>query len=653
MNACARSTLFFLTASLMLPLAAARAQTTAEGAAEAEAYYQFMLGRYLEGEGDATGAIAALERAAELSPGGAEIRAELAGLYARQNRAEEAIEAGEAALAIEPENVEAHRVLGTVYSALSSDRDQGTPEERREYLRQAVDHLERARPPQYNSGLEYTLARLYMRLEDYDKAIVVLRRFVEQEPGIPDAVLLLARAYEAGGRRADAIGVLRRAVTDDPGFHRALTTLGDLYEAEARWDEAAEAYGKAAIQNPRNQQLPLSHARVLLNADRVEEARKVLNGAVEARPTDAGALFLLTQAERRAGDLAAAERTARRLIESHPEDLRGPYSLALLFEQQGQPARVIEVLQPAVEGAGTDDVQLAPLLTRIGFAYLELGRQDEAIAAFERAATLSSDDAAVVAALVQAYLVAGRADDALARVAPARRAHPEDSRLARLHAEALLEGGKAAEAIALMREWAADRPDDPGAQVDLGAVYANAERWGDAERVLQAAREKFPQSLPVLFQLGAVYEQQDRVREAEAMFEAILARDPRHAPTLNYLGYMLAERGDRLPESIDYIKRALDEEPNNPAYLDSLGWAYFRMNRLEDAEPYLRRAGEQMRTNSVVQDHLGQLLFALGQYEEAIAAWERALAGDGEAIDRGDIETRILRARQRAAVPGR
>jgi Flp pilus assembly protein TadD len=128
-------------------------------------------------------------------------------------------------------------------------------------------------------------------------------------------------------------------------------------------------------------------------------------------------------------------------------------------------------------------------------------------------------------------------------------------------------------------------------------------------------------------------------------------RDPLNAQALNYLGYMLADRGRSLDEAVVLIERALQRDPRNPSYLDSLGWAYFRLGRLDLAERYLREAAASLVTNSVVQDHLGDVLFRLERVDEAIAAWRRALAGDGESIDRAAIEVKIKNARRGGARP--
>ena len=110
---------------------------------------------------------------------------------------------------------------------------------------------------------------------------------------------------------------------------------------------------------------------------------------------------------------------------------------------------------------------------------------------------------------------------------------------------------------------------------------------------------------------------------------------------------MLADRGERLDESVGYLKKALEIEPDNGSYLDSLGWAYFKKDNLDLAEQNLRKAAGQLLSNSVIQEHYGEVLFKLGRYDDAITAWTRALNGDGQDIDRADIDRKIKSAKQK------
>ena len=127
----------------------------------------------------------------------------------------------------------------------------------------------------------------------------------------------------------------------------------------------------------------------------------------------------------------------------------------------------------------------------------------------------------------------------------------------------------------------------------------------------------------------------------------MIDRDPLDATALNYLGYLLADKTDRAPEAVTLIERALKVEPDNPAYLDSFGWALLKQGKVAEAADPLARAAAALPANSVIQEHHGDVLARQGKWSEATAAWQRALAGDGESIDRDAIDKKIKDGRRR------
>jgi Flp pilus assembly protein TadD len=229
----------------------------------------------------------------------------------------------------------------------------------------------------------------------------------------------------------------------------------------------------------------------------------------------------------------------------------------------------------------------------------------------------------------------------------ARADNPRDLPLARLEAQALARDGKHDQAIAVMEAALQDHRDNPDAHIALAQTYIEAARGPRAVQALRDAQARFPEATSIVFELGAVFDKQQNFTEAEAAFRQVLVRQPDHAGALNYLGYMLAERGERLDESVEHLKKAVAMEPENGSFLDSLGWAYFKTGKLDLAEENLKKAADQMPANSVIQDHYAQLLFRTGRFEEAIAAWNRALDGDGGSIDRDAIDRKIRDARQK------
>jgi tetratricopeptide (TPR) repeat protein len=477
---------------------------------EPSASYYFMLGRHLEDLDKIDEAISAHQKAIALAPQSAELRAELAAVYARQDRVRDALDAAEAALEKDPANREANRIIGMVYAALSDQRRPLRPgDDPAQYASRAIAALEKSRRDSgLDVNLELMLGRLYLGARDYAKAISSLRRVVEDQPEYPEAAMALAAAQEGAGQRDDEIRTLETTLENNPTFYRAALRLAELYEQERRYTEAADAYARAAAVNSRID-VSTQRAAALINAGKATEARDILQSSIKTSATpDAVTLYMLGQAQRVLKDFDGATATVQKLKTSFSGDARGGYLEALVLRDRGQ--------------------------------------YDQAIAAFE-----------------------------------------------------------------LLMNRAASR--DGSLVYEYAALLERAGRLPDAERALRG----------------------------------VLAKDPQDANALNSLGYMLADRGQRLDEAVDLVQRALKIEPTNPSFLDSLGWAYFRQGKLELADPPLTQAAERLPTSSAVNEHLGDLRFRQERYEDAVAAFERSLAGDGESIDRAKVEKKVRDARQR------
>jgi tetratricopeptide (TPR) repeat protein len=631
---------------------------------QGSAYFEFLKGRHLESLGQPVEALAAYERASKLEPASAQIRAEIAALHARNNRPDEAVAAANSALKLDANNAEAHWVLGTVYAALIEAQEEERAAERQQRGRpraaaqaglppraEIIGHLEKARPSRlYDNSLHMTLARLYLDEENWPKAIEVMSYVVEREPGAVDAAYMLAQAYEGAGKLDEAINTLVEATTVDPESPRALIYLGELYGRVRKHDEAAEVLGRAAEQRPGVLDIRLRQAGALVSAGKAAAARDLLRQTAEAHAKEPRVLYLLAEVERSLQDYDGAEATARRLIALAPKQPFGPHALAQVYAQRHNYKAVIETLTPVVSGldqATANSRPYAPIYVSLGYAHQELGEFDKAIASFERAKRAGGDDVAYDAYLVQANLAAGRTAKAVELAAAARARQPKNLRLMNLEAQARLQHGDSAKAIEILEQAVQAFPNDVQAHVALAGVFSEARQFNRAEDVLTRASTQFPSDINVPFQLGAVLEEQNRHADAERAFRKALAIDPMHAPTLNYLGYMLAERGQRLDEAVMLIAQAVKIDPFNGSYLDSLGWAYFKQGKLDQAREYLVKAGEQMPVNSVVQEHVGDVLFALRDVDGAIAAWQRALNGDGRSIDRASIQRKITQAQKK------
>jgi tetratricopeptide (TPR) repeat protein len=621
-------------------------------APSATAYFEFIRGRHLESLGQIPQALDAYRLAAEADPKSAVIAAEIATLNARANRTEDATRAAGQALAIDPDNAEAHWVLGTIFAAELEGRfESGRPGGgTKPTLDAAIAHLERARPSRpLDASISVTLGRLYLTKRDFAKSRALLEGVLEREPGHAEAAYLMAQAQIGAGDLDAAARSLDVVIAAEPQFTRALIDRADLALRQRRWDDAATAFGKAAAAMPERLDLKLRQASALLRGGKADAARDLLETIERDRGDDARVPFLLVDVERARHDYQRAERAARRVIELEPDRVTGYHALAQVLADRREHRAIVDMLAPAIARLdGKEDARsLVALRASIGVAHLQLREFDAGIAAIDRARRDGGADPGLDALRVQARLQADRVDEALTVVTEARREDPASQRLLGLEAETRMRRGERPQAFALYQQSIDADGSDVDTHIAFAGLLLEAKEFKRAETVLTAARARFPEETSIPFQLGAVFEEQARYEDAERAFRDALLIDPKHAPSLNYLGYMLAERGRKLDEAVKLLHEAVALDPYNGSYLDSLGWAYFKRGAYDQAKTYLMRAGDQLPRNSVIQDHVGDLLFAMSDRSGAVAAWRRALDGDGRSIERSVIEQKIEKARAR------
>src|SRR5256712_11859578 len=132
------------------------------------------------------------------------------------------------------------------------------------------------------------------------------------------------------------------------------------------------------------------------------------------------------------------------------------------------------------------------------------------------------------------------------------------------------------------------------------------------------------------FNYGAAAEQAGLYDKAADLLRKSIALDPANAAeACNYIGYMWADHNMNLDEAEAMIKRALESEPNNASYLDSLGWVEIRKGKIDQALSDLLRAAETVeRDEPVVFEHIGDTYLKLNRTAEALEAWQKALVLD-------------------------
>jgi tetratricopeptide (TPR) repeat protein len=623
----------------------AYAQEAGESPDSGEAYYYFCLGRMAEMQMQAETAVSHYQQVARLDPRSPYPHLALADLYLRMRQVDKALESARRAVELGPEVAAAQRTLGAVYHTLL--RSQGNPDLAPLAI-QAYRETVRLDPGDMQS--RSTLGRLLLASRQPTEAAVQLEEVIRREPTSYYDMTLLAQIRQSEGDNARAIELLQQSLAVEPGQPEARERLAALFQSEGRFEDLAGLYEGSIKADPTDVDSRVRYADALANAGRLDEAESEFQKALESDPENVIGRVGLAMVKRELKKFDEAEALLAKVLASDPNHLLARASLAGVYEDRRELDKAIVEWKKLLELPGPDkeaekgDARRAEYWAHLGFAYGELEKHDEAVEAFSKARELTSGDERYDVFYLQALLAANRSREASDVLAEALQKHPESSRLRVLETRVLDEVGRSDEALEKALALSREEPTDEMRIQAVVDLYQRRKSFSEAEEFLRERLAKMPDHVGMLFLMGAVLERQGKFDDAKEYFEKVLAVEPESAAALNYLGYMLADQGVALDQSLDYVQRALDQDPHNGAYLDSLGWVYFKMGRLDLAEDNLLKALKSLRLTGVVYDHLGDLYFRKGDREQAVRYWRKALDQEDEDLEKDEVARKIEEA---------
>jgi tetratricopeptide (TPR) repeat protein len=618
------------------------ATTPAKQPDKAAAYYHFMMAHMYEemvsmyGRSDyATKAIDEYREAIENDPGSDYLNAGLAELYAKTGRIRDAVLEAQDILKRDGNNLEARRLLGRIYLRSLGDMQAGTQSQ--EILKLAIDQYEQIVKLDPKSVEDHLLlGRLYRLNNELLKSENEFKAAVKIQPDSEEAVTTLAYLYNEEGDSAHALEVLN-TVPEKARTAKLYSALGYTYEQEKEYKQAVEAYRKSTELDHDNLDAVRGLAQNLMNDGQTEAALEQYKAIVDADPSDAQTYMRIAEIDRRNGKFDQAMDALKKANSVVPDSLEVQYNMAVIDEAQGKYDEAIQILNDLLtktehtEGdySTSDKNNRAVFLERLGTIYREAGKTQLADQTFRKMLDLGDDNAVRgYQQLIETYRDNKQWQQATTVADEAAKKFPDDRGLQMVAASQQADMGNPQPAIVRVKGLLKGNADDREVYIALAQMYSRIKDWDNAEESINKAIElssKPEDKEYAWFVAGSIYERQKKYDKAEESFHKVLADDPKDAMTLNYLGYMLADRGTRLDEALGYIRRAVALDPQNGAYLDSLGWVYYKMGNYELAEENLRRASERMGDDPTIHDHLGELYMKTGRVNLAATHWERSL----------------------------
>jgi tetratricopeptide (TPR) repeat protein len=652
------------------------ATTDSSQSDRAGGYYHYMLAHEYEDMANtygrpeyATRAIEEYKLALDADPTSKFLNNGLAELYFRTGRVRDAVLAAQEQIKKDPNNVEAHKLLGNIYLRSLGDGQQNGPSE--DVLKLAIaEYVKIVSLEPDNIQDHLLLGQLYSFAHDSVHAEEQFSAAEKIDPGSEETALNLARLYTEQGDPQRAIKVLSNLPEDDK-TSKTEFVLGASYERLKDTPHAVEAYKKALELEPDNLDTERALAKVLLNDNQLAAALSAYQDIAAGDPTDPDAYLHISEIQRRQGNYEEALTTLKKAKSLVSDSLEINFNEGLIDDALGRYDDAVQIFEKLAADSEHTTGQYSEseksnrslFLERLAILYREQNKTDQAIATYQKMAELGGEYAShAYESEVDTYRDVHQYDKATQVATDAAAKLPKQRDLKLMLALQLADSGHADEGIAMAKSMLTKTPADLEVYRQLANIYTRLRRWKDASDAIDQAEllsKKPDDKFYVAFLRGTLFERQKLYDQAEVEFRKALAIDPNNSMTLNYLGYMLADHNIKLEEALDMIKKAVELDPQNYAYLDSLGWAYYKLGQYNQAEDDLRKAVERNSMDATVHDHLGELYEKTGRLKLAAAQWEESLnefshtmSADMDPGDVGKVQKKLDSVRVRIAREG-
>ncbi|MCP9439584.1 MAG: tetratricopeptide repeat protein [Nitrospira sp.] len=399
-----------------------------------------------------------------------------------------------------------------------------------------------------------------------------------------------ARLSLAKGKVDEAITLFQTLANEEAQFAPAHYFLGIAYLRNRQIPQARAAFTQAVKLNPAMPEARTALAELFLNEGSFDLALEHAQAAVQLNPRNVSAAFIAGDAYLRKGDFAKSKQVYQAIGNALPKEALVPYRLGLVARAEKNDAK--------------------------------------AIAYFEEALALKPGAIEPIVQIAAIKVAQGKPVEGRERLLRQMAAAPQSAQHENLLGELWLATQNLDQAEKSFKKAIELDNSLLVAYMNLGQLYYQTEKIDQAAAEYQAVVDKEPQAIQAHMMLGVIHEQKREYEKAKARYEKILAMNHKFAPAANNLAWLLVEQGGNLDVALNYAQTAREQQPNDPAIADTIGWLYYKKNAYVLAISLLKEAAEKLPTNPVVHYHLGMAQYKNGDKDGAKKSLHLALKLD-------------------------
>lgn len=497
----------------------------------------------------------------------------------------------------------------------------------------AIQHSKKAIELSPNKVEYYgLLADIFSVAHQYDSAAVVLEKIIEIDSTHLNSYYQLARIYEKS-RPLRAIAIYNK-LTEIIGPDRSvLIRVAELQENLGNLDKAAESIEELLTIEPSNTVIQKLLSEIYTRARKYDEALKIINEIIEFTPDDLDARERKAQLLIQQNEWGAAADEFNYILEKPDVPLDTKIRVgASFFAQSFKDSIMLDYAKKLFETIDKDttDWQVKMYL---GAVALTEEKDSVALEYFDTVKKLAGQNAQAWTQLGGLFFDNRHYREAITVLSEAIEIFPQDFVVNLLLGLSLAQSGKHSEAKNYLKTAIDINPQDITALSAYGFSLNQLNENEEAIFYIKKALQINPDDVNLLGTLGLIYDSLKMWEKCDSTYEHALKIDSVNATVNNNYAYSLSERGERLEEALEMVKLAVEKEPENSSFLDTIGWVYYKLGNYEEAKTYLEKAIEIGGERPVMLDHLGDVLFKMGKKELAVELWQKAYKLDSSNMD--------------------
>lgn len=508
---------------------------------------------------------------------------------------------------------------------------------------------------QYQAYLYAVEADLLELSGNLGLAISRYQKALELDPKFDAARLSLAELYMRLAKINEALEQGLYIVNKDKKTYRL---IGFCYESLKMPDLALQAYQSALDLDSSDVEIWWRMALIYRLNNQKDKAEEFFKKVAELVPLSSSFHYSIGESFLQMENYPEALNFFKKAVELDSSNFQAQVGLATVYEIQKEHDRALEIYQKLIP-LDAENLRLREKIISLNYM---MSRYPQAIHAAEEAVQMFPKEISLKKSLGTLYYLQKESAKAESTFTELQKLAPEDPMIPLFLGKIALQNKKYQKAkvhliqaiafsdtlldawVSLARCYAEQDSlskatetyqkalekvyDTTEVYFFMGITYSRANQTDKAVEILNKALSHKPQDTRIMMALSSTYDRAGKFQQAVTTLEEVLKLDSSNVEALNNLGYILADNNQRLDEAHQMLKKAVEKDPDNGAYLDSYGWVLFKMGKVKEAEEKIKQALEILKEDPELFNHLGDIYKTQGRIKQAQELWKKALELD-------------------------